>query len=64
MTLNIISIIIGLKAIKLIDSVEAIEGKLRDGVLLTHEALAYAVEELGLNLMDIRFYPVSDSWGF
>jgi hypothetical protein len=64
MTLNIISIVIGLKAVKLIDSVEAIEGKLRDGVLLTHEALAYAAEELGLSLMDIRFYPQHEAWGF
>ena len=60
---NIIAII-GLKAVKLIDSAEAIEGKLRDGVLLTHEALNYAVEELGLELMDIRFYPQQEAWGF
>ena len=60
---NVIAII-GLKAVKLINSAEAIEGKLKDGVLLTHEALTYAAEELGLDLMDIRFYPATDSWGF
>jgi len=59
-----IIIIIGLKAVKLIDSVEAIEDKLRSGVLLTHEALAYAAEELGLELIDIRFYPEHEGWGF
>ena len=55
---------IGLKAVKLIDSAEAIEGKLRDGVLLSHEGLAYAAEELGLDLIDIRFYPQHEAWGF
>ena len=60
---NNIIIIIGLKAVKLI-SVEAIEDKLRSGVLLTHEALAYAAEELGLELMDIRYYPQHEGWGF
>lgn len=58
-----IIIILGLKAVKLI-SVEAIEDKLRSGVLLTHEALAYAAEELGLELMDIRYYPQHEGWGF
>ena len=60
---NIIAIL-GLTAVKLIDSAEAIEGKLRDGVLLSHEGLAYAAEELGLELIDIRFYPQYEAWGF
>ena len=41
-----------------------IEEKLLIGEHLSHKALAYAAEELGLDLMDIRFYPVTDSWGF
>jgi hypothetical protein len=41
-----------------------IEELLIKGEHLSHKALAYAAEELGLDLMDIRFYPVTESWGF
>ena len=41
-----------------------IEEKLLAGEHLSHKALAHAVEQLGFDLIDIRFYPVTDSWGF
>jgi hypothetical protein len=41
-----------------------IEEKLIAGEHLSHKALTYAVEQLGFDLVDIRFYPATDSWGF